>query len=98
MFYINIMLFVIRQHFIQVSQVATSCVPAQLCSVFRCEFVLRRRKLAVRNLRVPVSSEHYVSDNIWPCVIGYYVALFVDLGILGLERFILSLEAQDHIL
>src|SRR3546814_20145089 len=36
--------------------------------------------------------------NIWPFVFGYYVAAFVDLGMLGIERFILSLEAQDHIL
>src|SRR3546814_16646092 len=61
-------------------------------------FWRRRRKVAVRNLRRPVAGEHYERANIWPFVFGYYVAAFVDLGMLGIERFILSLEAQDHIL
>src|SRR3546814_17651475 len=61
-------------------------------------FWRRRRKVAVRNLRRPVAGEHYERANIWPFVFGYYVAAFVDLGMLGIERFILSLEAQDHLL
>src|SRR3546814_11469464 len=61
-------------------------------------FWRRRRKVAVRNLRRPVAGEHYERANIWPFVFGYYVAAFVDLGMLGIERFILSLAAQDHIL
>src|SRR3546814_18827594 len=61
-------------------------------------FWRRRRKAAVRNLRRAVAGEHYERANIWPFVFGYDVAAFVDLGMLGIERFILSLEAQDHIL
>src|SRR3546814_9637571 len=49
-------------------------------------FWRRRRKVAVRNLRRPVAGEHYECANIWPFVFGYYVAAFVDLGMLGIER------------
>src|SRR3546814_15294280 len=55
-----------------------------------------RRKVAVRRLRSAIGGEQAECANVRPFVLRNHIAEFIDLGMLGVQRFILGLETRNQ--
>src|SRR3546814_12952870 len=56
-----------------------------------------RRKVAVRRLRSAIGGEQEECANVRPFVLRNHIAAFIDLGMLGVQRFILVLETRTTV-